>query len=51
MKILMKLIQKMINVTPDKIYKNKNISKLILYLYQKEKIKSIVIDEINLISK
>jgi hypothetical protein len=41
----------MIYVTPDKIYKNKNISKLILYLYQKEKIKSIVIDEINLISK
>ena len=42
---------KMIYVTPDKIYKNKNISKLILYLYQKEKIKSIVIDEINLMSK
>ena len=42
---------KMIYVTPDKIYKNENISKLILYLYQKEKIKSIVIDEINLMSK
>ena len=41
----------MIYVTPDKIYKNENISKLILYLYQKEKIKSIVIDEINLMSK
>ena len=42
---------KMIYTTPDKIYKNKNIYNLIVQLYQKDKIKSIVIDEINKMSK
>ena len=42
---------KIIYTTPDIISKNKNIFELILKLYQKEKIKSIIIDEINLMSK
>ena len=37
--------------TPDKIYKNKNIFNLIFQLYQKGKIKTIVLDEINMMSK
>ena len=42
---------KMIYSTSDKIYKNKSIFNLILNLYQKEKIKTIVLDEINNMSK
>jgi len=42
---------KMIYSTPNKIYKNKNIFNLILQIYQKGKIKTIVLDEINNMSK
>ena len=42
---------KMIYTTPDIIYKNKNIFELLLKLHQKEKLKTIIIDEINLMSK
>ena len=42
---------KMIYSTPDKIYKNKNIFNLILQLYQKGKIQTIVLDEVNNMSK
>ena len=42
---------KMIYSTPEKIYKNKNIFNLILELYEKGKLKKIVLDDINYMSK
>ena len=42
---------KMLYCTPEKIYKNKNIFNLILELYEKGKLKKIVLDEVNYMSK
>ena len=42
---------KMIYITPGKIYKNKTIYNLISQLYQKGKLKTIVIDGVNYMSK